>query len=140
MKEYTKEELEKLSVEELEELLASLEEEEEVEEVAPPPRKRTRAAKQPANNHIESGTATRREKISIGPRPNKFLNSDVKDLHKQDHLIDEKLWQGRQPVARGDRGNNLIEIECYECGEPVLIASDVAVPEGRIKCNKCTKR
>lgn len=139
MREYSKEELEKLSVEELEELLASLEEEEEEEEEVAPPRKRVARAK-PVNNHIESGTATRREKISTGPRPNKFLTSDISGLHKQDHEIDEKLWKGRQPVSRGDRVSDVIEIECYECGEPVLIASNLAIPDGRVKCNKCTKR
>ena len=133
MKDYTQEELEAMSVEELEDLMAELE-----EQPVEPTRKKTRRKTAPAK--IESGTKTRQERIKIGPRPNLFLKSDISGRHKEDNKIDAKLWENRQPTPRGDRGSDAIEVECHVCGEPVLISSSVAVPEGRVKCNDCTKQ
>jgi formylmethanofuran dehydrogenase subunit E len=135
MRDYTAEELENMSVEELEELMAEIEEEEEAQKPKP-----KRKARKQAAPKIESGTKARTERIATGPRPNAFLKSDIAQSHKKDSEIDAKLWQGRQPTPRGDRVSDTIEVECYVCGEPVIISSSVSVPEGRVKCNDCTRQ
>lgn len=141
MKEYTREELENMTEAELKVLLAELQAEENEDEEEERETKRRQRRKRNARgaSEVQSGTKARSERLETGKRPNHFLKSEVADSFKEDSEVDKLLWKGRKPQKRGDRVADTIELECYICGEPIIVSGSCMVPEGRIKCNDCTK-
>ena len=71
--------------------------------------------------HGDKGSPGRVEPFqAVKNRPNLFLRSKLFNAHKNDTEIDKKLNAGRKPTERGER-NNLVEVECDDCGETFIV-------------------
>ena len=97
----------------------NLEEEQEPEQ--PTGQKPSRIKRLQPRKHGDKGSPGRVEPFqAVKNRPNLFLKSKLFNAHKNDTEIDKKLNAGRKPTERGER-NNLVEVECDDCGETFIV-------------------
>lgn len=114
-----------------------IDEDESAQEVAPRRRKpkalnKTRSGDKGSPGYIEKFKP-------IKNRPNLFFEKGFDKLHKEDTIIDKKLNKNRKPVERGER-NNLIDVECRECGKEDTVREDLVYSDEdgvRWVCDRC---
>ena len=77
------------------------------------------------------------------PQPkstNWFETSDVFDMHKDDSIVDRKLWKNKTPEPRNIHGSGMITIECRNCHKEYTISEKLLPPDkDRFTCDKCIK-
>jgi hypothetical protein len=87
------------------------------------------------------GQKARPIQIDRSNHHNKFLEMSERRLHKQDSEIDKKLWGNNKPVPRLGR-TSLVEIDCYECGEPQIVSPGLVFKDPErgfiYRCNDCS--
>jgi hypothetical protein len=98
--------------------------------------KKSLGANKGAQARVEPFTKVKR-------RPNLFLQSKLKDAHKDDTKIDKKLNAGRQPVERGVR-SDLVEVDCEDCGNTYIVSETLVYTDDdgshyHCGCNKKRK-
>lgn len=68
---------------------------------------------------------------------NLFDTMSEKNLHKEDTVVDKKLWRNREPTERR-ASNSRIECKCASCGKDVSVnPNEILSKEQRILCNSC---
>jgi hypothetical protein len=67
---------------------------------------------------------------------NKFDSMPEKNMHKQDTIIDKKLWGDNKPTER-TRSFQAISVRCRICGKTENVNPSLVDSTERYKCNKC---
>lgn len=70
-------------------------------------------------------------------RENKFDSMSERHMHKQDTLIDKKLWSNLTASDR-TRKYNPIQVKCRSCGRTESVNPVLVDSIERYKCNKCS--
>jgi hypothetical protein len=80
---------------------------------------------------------TKSEKPKENVRENKFDKMSERNMHKQDTLIDKKLWHN---LAASDRTRhyNPVMVKCRSCGKTETVNPVLVESVERYKCNKCS--
>ena len=110
---------------------------EDEEEVIAPKRRKPKPLNKTKGDKGSPGRVEPFKKIKN--RPNLFLKSKFKDMHKNDTLIDKKLNAGRVPTDRGER-STLVEIDCDICGKECIVNENLIYNNGEkfvYKCDNC---
>ena len=93
---------------------------------------KSKAQKKRKSNNIKSKKLDRQNN-----EDNKFLSMGVKDLHKEDTIIDKALR--KFPPTPRNRSFKPISVICRSCGKKELV-NPVLIHDSadRYKCNKCS--
>jgi hypothetical protein len=67
---------------------------------------------------------------------NKFDSMPEKNMHKQDTIIDKKLWGDNKPTER-TRSFQTVSVRCRICGKAEDVNPSLIDSVERYKCNKC---
>lgn len=87
-----------------------------------------RTKKPPKNN---------KSKTKDNDDTNKFLTMGIKDLHKEDSLIDKALR--KFPPTPRNRSFRPVSVVCRSCGKKETISPSLVYESpDRYKCNKCS--
>ena len=71
---------------------------------------------------------------------NWFETSDIFDMHKEDSIVDKKLWKDKTPEPRNIHGSGTTTIECRNCHKEYTISEKLLPPDkDRFTCDKCIK-
>lgn len=85
---------------------------------------------EPKKQKKSKGRAKKEETI------NKFDSMPEKNMHKQDTIIDKKLWGDNKPTER-TRSFQTVSVRCRICGKSEDINPSLIDSVERYKCNKC---
>lgn len=78
-----------------------------------------------------------RKKSVKQARENKFDTMSEKNMHKQDTLIDKKLWHNLS-VSDRTRHYKPIQVQCRSCGKKENVNPMLVDSVERYKCNRCS--
>jgi hypothetical protein len=77
-------------------------------------------------------------------RPNLFLSSDIKNMHKEDVKIDKILNKNKGKIQRRDPVQ-MYSVDCIRCGKEFVVTYDI-IPfdaetgEANYTCDSCARR
>jgi hypothetical protein len=77
-------------------------------------------------------------------RPNLFLSSDVRNMHKEDVKIDKILNKNKQTIQRRE-AVQMYSVDCIRCGKEFVVTYDI-IPfdaetnEPNYICDSCVRR
>lgn len=85
-----------------------------------------------------------KQPLKIGPRPNKFENSELFNAYKEDVETDKKLWGGKSPSPRVRQPIEYYQVDCIKCGKTCEVPAARIVfmsdSEYSFICDTCSTR